>query len=477
MTATPAHDIAPDDLSWWLEEALLAEGTPAPAPPLSGQMRADVAIVGGGFTGLWTALALKERAPNLSIVLIEAAICGAGASGKNGGKCHGYLSSLPSLVGTLGPDAALSLVRAGTRAQDGIRTFASAPGRDVWWREAGNVRVSCAPAQDARIAQYLSVMRALDLGEFMTELSPEAVSSYCRSPVFRRGVYLSEGATLHPARLARALRAAALAAGVTIHENSRMTGIDPGGRNRVRTAGGEIVARDVVLATNTGLAADPDIRSHVTVFSSYALMTEPAPEALSAMGWTGDVGFSDARMFLHYFRKTPDGRVLMGAGSGPISSNGDATAACLTRDRATGARAVRGLRRLLPGVADAGVARIWGGGIDVSSDRLPLFRTRPGTRVHYACGYSGHGVNATYIGGQCLASLVLEEKNDWSALPFCTRALPRLPPEPFRTSVGRIVQRGIIACEEAEEAGTRPPLAARAAAAIPRMAGMRIGTR
>ena len=477
MTATPDQNIAPEDPSWWLEEALLAEGSPEPAPSLSGQVTADVAIVGGGFTGMWTALALKERAPDLSVVLIEGAICGAGASGKNGGKCHGYWSSLPGLVSTFGGDAALSLVRAGTRAQDGIRAFATAPGRDVWWREAGNVRVSCSPAQDAKIADYLSVLRVLDLAASVSELSPERVATYCRSPVFRRGLYFPEGANLHPARLVRALRSAALAAGVVVYENSQMTGLDSGCTNRVRTAGGEILARDVVLATNTGLAAEPDIRPHVAVFSSYALMTEPAPEELAAMGWTGDEGFSDARMFLHYFRKTPDGRVLMGAGSGPISFNGDANAECLTRDRATCARAVRGLRRLLPGLEGAGIAKVWGGGIDVSSDRIPLFRTRPGSRVHYACGYSGHGVNATYIGGQCLASLVLDEKNDWTSLPFCTRTLSRLPPEPFRTGVGRIVQNGIIACEEAEEQGAAAPWPARAAAAIPRVARMRIGTR
>jgi hypothetical protein len=135
------------------------------------------------------------------------------------------------------------------------------------------------------------------------------------------------------------------------------------------------------------------------------------------------------------------------------------------------------LRRLVPGLQETAIARIWGGGIDVSSDRLPFFRTRPGTRVHYASGYSGHGVNATYIGGQCLASLVLDQRDDWSALPFCTRQLPRLPPEPFRTAGGRVVQKGILACEEAEEMGAVAAWPARAAAAVPKLVGLRIGTR
>ncbi|PWV97800.1 glycine/D-amino acid oxidase-like deaminating enzyme [Hoeflea marina] len=467
----------PGDPSWWLTEALQAEGNPLPASALSGSVTTDVAIVGGGFTGLWTALAIKQRAPDTRIVLIEAAICGAGASGKNGGKVHGYWASLPGMADSIGPDSALAVARAGTRAQDGIREFATAPGRDIWWREDGNVRVSAAPAQDKKIARYVETAQALGVPDTAQPLSAAEVASYCRSPAFRSGLYLPEGANVQPARLARALRRAALDLGVTIHENTPMTALETGTPNRVRTPAGEIIAREVILATNTALAADSDIKPFVTVFSSYALMTEPAPEALEEMGWRGNVGMADLRMFVHYFRKTVDGRVLMGSGSGPISFNGDATAPSLTGDLASGQRAVRALRRLLPGLASTGVAKVWGGGIDVSSDRLPFFRTRPGTRVHYASGYSGHGVNPTYIGGQCLASLALGHKDEWTSLPLCTRELPRFPPEPFRTIGGRLVRRGIMACEEAEERESIAPWPMRAAAAIPKVFGLRIGTR
>ena len=467
----------PSDPSWWLTEALAHEGNPAPAPTLRGKVIADVAVIGGGFTGLWTALALKERAPTLNVVLIEAAICGAGASGKNGGKVHGYWASLPGMIANLGADAALAIARAGTRAQDGIRAFATGPGRDVWWREAGNLRVSASPAQDAKIATHMAAVSRLGVSETARALSASEVADELRSPAFRGGIMMSEGANVQPARLARALRKAALEAGVVIHENTRMTGLDGGSPNRVRLEGGEIIARDVVLATNIGLASDRDIRRFVTVFSSYALMTDPNPEALERMGWRSEVGLSDLRMFVHYFRKTPDGRMLMGSGSGPISFNGDITTAALTTDVASGLRAWRGLRRLVPELAETPVAKTWGGGIDICSDRLPVFRTRAGCRVHYAIGYSGHGVNPTYIGGQCLASLVLGESDYWRNLPFCTREVPSLPPEPFRTFGGRVVRKGIIACEEAEEEGRRAGFQSRATAAIPKIFGLKIGTR
>lgn len=468
---------SPSDGSWWFSDALRAEGDLPASPSLSGTVTADVAIVGGGFTGLWTALALKERAPNLSVVLIEASLCGSGASGKNGGKVHGYWASLGGMAANLGADGALAVARAGTRAQDAIRAFATAPGRDVWWREAGNVRVSAAPAQDIKIKAYADTARRLGEPDSAQALTPEQVAAHCRSPVFRGGVFFTEGANVHPARLARALRQAAIEAGVVVYENTPMIGLDAGSPNRIRTSAGEILAREVVLATNIALASHRDVRAHVSVFSSYALMTEPAPEKLEEMGWNGDEGLADLRMFVHYFRKTIDGRVLMGSGSGPISYGGNATDTGLTMDRASGARAERALRRLLPGFADVGISRIWGGGIDVSSDRLPFFKTMPGTRIHYGCGYSGHGVNPTYMGGQCLASLVLGANDAWANLPLCTRKLPSLPPEPFRAIGGRLVRWGIIGCEEAEEREQRARIVQRAAAAIPRVFGLKIGTR
>lgn len=468
--------LAPHDPSWWFADAMTREYG-APAPHLIGETSVDVAIVGGGYTGLWTALALKARRPALSVAIIEASLCGSGASGKNGGKVHGYWASLQGMARNIGEDAALAIARAGTVAQDAIRAFAAAPGRDVWWREAGNLRVSCAPAQDAKIAGYVDTARRLGVPDSAQPLRPAEVAHYCRSPVFRAGVFLPEGANLHPGLMVRALRRAVLEARIDIYENTPMLDLDKGAPNRLRTPHGQVIAREVVLATNCDLATLPQTRPHVSVFSSFAVMSEPAPRALEAMGWTGEEGISDMRMFLHYFRKTPDGRVLMGSGSGPIGFNGHSDSARLREDRASARRAERGLRRLLPSFKDVPIAGAWGGQIDVSADRLPFFKTIPGTSVHFGCGYSGHGVNPTYIGGQCLASLVLNENDMWSNLPLCRREVPRLPPEPLRYWGGRAIRRAIIACEEAEEQGRPPSPLASAVASLPRLFGLRIGTR
>jgi len=206
------------------------------------------------------------------------------------------------------------------------------------------------------------------------------------------------------------------------------------------------------------------------------VLTEPIPELLQEIGWTGGEAVLDGRMFLHYFRTTNDGRVLMGSGSGPIGFRGRLDGR-FTSDVPTAARAERGLRRLLPGLGEARVERAWGGPIDVSADHLPFFGTVRGKRIHYGLGYSGHGVGPSWLGGQILASLALALDDEWTALPLVTRSVPSLPPEPLKRLGGGAVRAAIMACETAEEEGRRASLPARLGAAVPRLLGMQIGTR
>jgi glycine/D-amino acid oxidase-like deaminating enzyme len=456
--------------SWWLEDALAAEGESVPAPPLDGDADVDVAIVGGGYTGLWTALALLERDPDLRVALVEAEICGAGPSGRNGGFIHGYWAALASILPLLGEEDALALCRAGERIVPAVRERF---GDSAALREGGMLMVSAAPGQDAAVARAVEAAAAVGRPEQARPLDTDALRRRVSSPVFRGGVFFPDGATVHPGRLVRALRRAALEAGVAVHERTPALRVREG---EVATPGGTLRAGDVVLATNAFLTGWRPASRHLTNFGSYVVLTEPAPELLEQTGWTGGEAIVDGRMFLHYFRTTDDGRVLMGSGTGPIGFRGRVDAR-FSQDAPSARRAEAGLRRLLPGLAGARVERAWGGPIDVSADHLPFFGTRPGTRIHYGAGYSGHGVGPSWLGGQILASLVLGAEDEWTRLPLARRRLPALPPEPLRRVGGGLVRRSIMTCEEADEAGRRAPVLARAGAALPRLLGMELGTR
>jgi glycine/D-amino acid oxidase-like deaminating enzyme len=402
-------------------------------------------------------------------VLVEAETCGAVPSGRNGGFLHGYWASLTDLVPLLGREQALELARAGEGIVPAVRALKA----DVWLKEAGMLMVSAAPAQDGVVERAVAAAREVGAEKHAVPLDDQAVAERVRSSVFRRGVFFPDGATVQPARLVQALRRSALDVGVELHERTRADRIRDG---LVATPRGRIRAREIVVAVNAAGAGWRQVARRVTNFGSYVVLTEPVPDLLEEIGWTGGEAVVDGRMFLHYFRTTQDGRVLMGSGSGPIGLGGKLDGR-FTGDLATAARAERGLRRLLPGLAAARIERAWGGPIDVSADHLPFFGTVRGKRVHYGLGYSGHGVGPSWLGGQILASLALGLDDEWTTLPLVTRRVASLPPEPFKRLGGGVVRAAIIAAEEAEEEGRRPSLAARAGAALPRLLRMQIGTR
>ncbi|ODU06874.1 MAG: hypothetical protein ABS81_03505 [Pseudonocardia sp. SCN 72-86] len=461
---------------WWLEEALGSGQEEPPAAPHVGRTQADVVIVGAGYTGLWAALALHERNPDLEVVLLERDIVGAGPSGRNGGFLHGYWEQLPGLVDAFGKQPALDLAHAGSTAQKAILGFATARGEDIWATESGIMMVATSEAQEAALDRAIANARRLGVTEQVEPLSHSEVASRCASSAFGRGVLFHEAGTVQPARLARALRRAVLDAGVRLYENTRVVDITDGASHRVITDLGEIECRDVVLATNSALATDTIGRKSLVNLSSYMCVTEPIPDRLKELGWTNGEGIRDARMFLHYFRATQDGRIAFGAGSGPIGYRGGKPDK-LCYDQATVSRMCKEFGELFPELRDVEMTHAWGGPIDMASDHAPIVHTKPASRIHYAMGLSGHGVNPSWIVGQIVASLVDGRRDRWTALPICRISAPGLPPEPFRYIGGRAVRSAIMQIEASADSGERPPLWARVGADLPRRLGVRVGTR
>jgi glycine/D-amino acid oxidase-like deaminating enzyme len=457
---------------WWLDEAPPVE----PQPALEGELEVDVAIVGGGYTGLWTALAVGELEPSARVAVLEAALCGEGPSGRNGGFLHGYWSSLARARRVFGDGGALAVAEAASAIVPGVREFVEQRGVDVWLREAPMLEVSAAPAQDEAIDAALAAARDLGVEEEATPIGRDELGERCSSPSFRRGVLYREGATVQPARLVRALSAAVLDTGVVLHERTPMIRLRRDSPNVVETPRGRVRAREVVVAINAAAAGWRPLARRLTAFGSYVVLTEPVPQLLDAINWTGGESIVDGRMFLHYFRTTNDGRVLMGSGSGPIGFGGR-LGERFTADAPSVARAEAGLRFLLPGLADARVERAWGGPIDVSADHFPFFGTVRGSRIHYGAGYSGNGVGPSWLGGRILARLALGVEDELTALPLVNRSVRPLPPEPIKGVGGGLVRGAALRVEEAEQAGRRPALPLRAIAALPRVVGLRVGTR
>jgi glycine/D-amino acid oxidase-like deaminating enzyme len=408
--------------------------------------------------------------------VVEAALCGEGPSGRNGGFLHGYWSSLARARRVFGDGGALAVAQAASGIIPGVREFVERRGVDVWLREAPMLEVSAAAAQDESIDAAVAAARELGLDEEAVPVGRDELAERCSSPRFRRGVLYREGATVQPARLLRALRAAVLDEGVTLHEQTPMVRLRRGSPNEIETPRGHVRAREVVVAINAAAAGWRPLSRRLTAFGSYVVLTEPVPKLLESINWTGGESIIDGRMFLHYFRTTNDGRVVMGSGSGPIGFGGRLDER-FTADGPSVARAEAGLRFLLPGLAEARVERAWGGPIDVSADHFPFFGTLPGTRVHYGAGYSGNGVGPSWLGGRILARLALGVEDELTALPLVNRRIRPLPPEPIKRLGGGLVRGAALRAEEAEQAGHRPALPLRAVAALPRVVGLRVGTR
>jgi len=407
---------------------------------------------------------------------VEAALCGEGPSGRNGGFLHGYWSSLPRARRVFGDGGALAVAQAASAIIPGVREFVERRGVDVWLREAPMLEVSAAAAQDEAIDAAVAAAGALGVEEEAVPIGRDELATRCSSPRFRRGVLYREGATVQPARLLRALRAAVLDEGVILHERTPMVRLHRGSPNVIEAPRGRIRAREVIVAINAAAAGWRPVARRLTAFGSYVVLTEPVPELLDRISWTGGESIIDARMFLHYFRTTNDGRVVMGSGSGPIGFGGRLDGR-FTADGPSVARAEAGLRFLLPGLVEARIERAWGGPIDVSADHFPFFGTLPGTRVHYGAGYSGNGVGPSWLGGRILARLALGVEDELTALPLVNRRIRPLPPEPIKRLGGGLVRGAALRAEEAEQAGRRPALPLRAIAALPRVVGLRVGTR
>jgi glycine/D-amino acid oxidase-like deaminating enzyme len=457
---------------YWLEEA----GEVELAPELVGDRSADVVVVGGGYAGMWAAWHVKQLEPEARVVLLEADVCGWGPSGRNGGFCNVMWFSLPNLRRRWGDEAALAVARAAREAVEGIESFCESEGVDAGFRRGGYLQVSTAPAQDRTWAEVLAACREVGVTDAVYPLDSDEVTARCASPAFRGGAFYPDAATVQPARLALGLRERLRAAEVEVFERSPVRQLRDSPSGVVaHTSGGTVRARTAVVAIGgAAKGRHGPLRDALTVTSSHIVLTEPAPDVLEEVGWTGGECITDCRTMLHYFRTTPDGRIAFGLGGGRIAFGGRLRGR-VEIDPEVVAQAAERLRAYFPSLEGRRLTHAWGGPIDVSPTHLPVVVPLKGGRAFAAAGFSGNGVGPSHMVGRVLASLALDRSDEYSRLPLVDPAPQRVPPEPFHWLGGNAIRRAIMSKENAESESRAPHPVSTAISKLPELIGFHIG--
>jgi glycine/D-amino acid oxidase-like deaminating enzyme len=438
VTASPQHpalrDAAPK--VFWLDD----RSAPQPAPPLDGDTDCDVAIVGAGFTGLWSALLAKQRRPSLEVVVLEARRTAAAASGRNGGFCdasltHGFTNGMSRFADELD-----TLDRMGLENLDAIETTIAQHDIDCGFERTGMLDVAAALWQYEELTELAGAMR--DHGHTVDVLDADAMRGEVASPSYHGGLWVhGTTAIVNPARLAWGLRRACIEAGVRFHDTTHVRSLHRGAdRVLLETPRGNVAARQVALATNADRPLLARLRPFILPVYDYVLVTEPLTAAqLDSIGWKHRQGIGDGGNQFHYYRLTADSRILWG-GYDAIYHYGNRVAAELEQRAATFDKLAEHFFATFPQLAGLRFTHRWGGAIDTCSRFCAFWGTSHGGRVAYALGYTGLGVGASRFGAEVMLDLLDGQSTDRTRLRMVrTRPLP-FPPEPLRYGVVQLTR-------------------------------------
>jgi glycine/D-amino acid oxidase-like deaminating enzyme len=407
---------------FWLDQP----ERPAARPPVRGELTCDLAVIGGGFSGLWTALLAKEANPGRSVVLIEGNRIGSAASGRNGGFCDTSLTHGAENGRERFPAEFDTLQRLGAENLTAIEAAVNRYDIDCEFERTGSISVATEPYQ-------VDVLRADANSYGGTFLDAEAVRTEVNSPTYLAGTWDKDGtAMLHPAKLAWGLAAACEGIGVRIAERTPATGLasDPDGVT-VRTRDGVLRARRVALGTSAFPTLIRRLRPFVVPVYDYVLVTDPlTPAQLAGIGWRNRQGVSDTGNQFHYYRLTADNRILWGGYDAIYHFGGDVRPAYDQRP-ATFVTLASHFFATFPQLEGIGFSHRWGGAIDTCSRFCAFFGTAHRGRVGYALGYTGLGVGASRFGARVMLDLLSGEPTELTQLRMVRSTPVPFPPEPL----------------------------------------------
>ena len=441
--------------SFWLETAG-EELTPRPS--LTDPAEADVAILGAGFTGLWTAYYLLRNDPSLRVIILEAEVAGFGASGRNGAWCNsGFPVSPGELARRFGEEAARDLLLEMREAVDETGRVAEAEGIDAQYFRGGNLRIARGSSQVPSIESSYEAMRSLGLEDGLRVLDAEETAERVKITDARGGLYNPHCATIHPARLARGLARAVERLGGEIFEQTRVTDFEPGTNPRLVTDAGEVRADTIVLAGEAYLARLAKLRRQVLPVYSLIVLTEPLSEDRWArIGWEGRECVASNRYTVDYLSRTADGRILFG-GRGAPYHYGSRVEDEYDRHEPTHELLRRTAREWFPALEGTRFTHAWGGPLAMPRDWMPTMSYDPNGGVATARGYTGQGVATANLSGRTLADLILGRETAITRLPTVNHETRAWEPEPLRWLGARFVQRGLMKVDDRAEKTGEPP--------------------
>ncbi|MCX2923934.1 NAD(P)/FAD-dependent oxidoreductase [Streptomyces sp. NEAU-W12] len=415
--------------AYWLDDP----GRPEPRPALTGAENCDLLVVGGGYSGLWTALIAKERDPGRDVVLVEGREVGWAASGRNGGFCAASLTHGLSNGLTRWPDEIHELERLGARNLDAIEEAVARHAIDCDFERTGELDVATAPYQAHELRDWYREIDRRGLAEGVEFLDTDQVRAQVDSPTFLAGLWDRRGvAMLHPAKLAWGLKRACLGLGVRVYEHTpALTLRSYGAGLAARTPYGQIRARTAALGTNVFPSLVRRARAYTVPVYDYALMTEPLTDAqLASVGWRNRQGLGDSANRFHYFRLTADHRVLWGGYDAVYPYGGRVRAEYDDRPE-TYAKLAEHFFTCFPQLEGVRFTHAWGGAIDTCSRFSAFYGTAHRGRVAYAAGFTGLGVGATRFGAEVMLDLLAGERTERTELGMVRRKPLPFPPEPF----------------------------------------------
>lgn len=454
--AMDVHGRSYSDVSFWLEDV----GDLDPRPSLDGDTDVDVAILGAGYTGLWTAYYLLERQPDLRLAIVESEIAGYGASGRNGGWCNASMVGVGpgEMARRYGKQATQSIFHALRETVDEVGQVSAREGLDISWRKAGVLRAAIGPQELQSLQERWETLEQLGLADGCELLNAGELQERVRVHNGQGAVYDPNVAFHHPAKLVRGLARIVEARGATVYEQTPVVDIKFGDKPRLRTDSGDVRAQTLVLAGEAYMTQLPRWRRRMLPVYSLIALTEPLSEELWAeVGWDGGECFSSHSLSVDYLSRTHDGRILFGGRGAPYRF-GSRVAPELDRHEETHEMLRNRLRTWLPALKDIGFSHAWGGPLGVTRDWLPNFvhdRTKGYATYH---GYAGQGVAPSNLAGRMLAdSITGRQDSPLLELPLARHRARSWEPEPFRSIGVRFVQRGLAAIDYRSEVTGKPP--------------------